>query len=217
MLILKSNKHAADRETTAFLTLLNFFWIAPLAAGIIMKVKVYNSWRHLFFIYGPMVLIATYGASMLFQKLKRGRKFAAALLCGVILIQVIGIIQNHPNQYAYYNFLAGRHLENTMELDYWRLSTKRALEDLFDIESRDKRLSLTVGDLCSGEIKQNLSVLSNSKKDQILLVDIQEANYLIANTTSLIRCSQTVPNNYKEIYSQYSYGNKILAIFERQY
>lgn len=164
-----------------------------------------------------MVLIATYGASMLFQKLKRGRKFAAALLCGVILIQVIGIIQNHPNQYAYYNFLAGRHLENTMELDYWRLSTKRALEDLFDIESRDKRLSLTVGDLCSGEIKQNLSVLSNSKKDQILLVDIQEANYLIANTTSLIRCSQTVPNNYKEIYSQYSYGNKILAIFERQY
>ncbi len=119
------------------LTCASLLWLLPLLGGIALNILVYNGWRHSYFLYGPMVLVMTYGIQRLWHRAQRAkfspwprRALAGGLGC-CLLLNAVGIGLNHPYQYGYYNALVPREgLEARFELDYWNVSCVNALREL---------------------------------------------------------------------------------------
>ena len=130
----------------------------------------------------------------------------------------VGVLQNHPYQYAYYNFLAPADAEETMELDYWDVSTVNALRLLLGSE-RNEALPLTVSGtdaLSHLGLEQALSALTAEEKALLTVTNRQEdAPYLFMNTTYGRIYGVTVPRDYHVLLTIESYGHTICTVYER--
>ena len=121
---------------TRFRLLLLACFTLPVAGVILLDSNLYNGWRHLFFIYGPGCLLAALGLGWLFQTL-RSRYWRAGVvgLAGAGAgLTVLQMMQLHPYQQVYFNFLADRetpeYLGTQYDLDYWGLSPYEGLQYL---------------------------------------------------------------------------------------
>ena len=105
--------------------------VAPPLAVITLKSTVYDAWRHLFFVYPALVIVAVSGCKALAGALasfpRRCRSLAGWVATGLILFDTAGVvyfmIRNHPYQNVYFNRLAGKDMalvKRRFELDYSR-------------------------------------------------------------------------------------------------
>ena len=124
--------------------LLLSFFVVPLVLIISIDSVVYDGWRHVYFLYAPMVLVSTRGAQQLVEKLKTivDRKLLMPTLCfcGAILFlgPLISIIRYHPFQYVYFNQLSRmifNPIHEKFEMDYWGLSYKQGLDYIIQLDS----------------------------------------------------------------------------------
>ena len=116
--------------------LLAAFLLPPLAAALLGS-NQYDNWRHFYFIYAPFCLLAAGGLSGLASRFSRGRPGRvgvyglAGLGVGLALFQMI---QLHPGQYDYFNFLVDRtapeYLRTQYEMNSWRLAYREGLAQL---------------------------------------------------------------------------------------
>lgn len=119
-------------------------FLGPLLLIILMKSVVYDGWRHVYFLYAPIVLLATRGFILLWKALKpkiiQGYQngFLAGLFALVFFGPVFNIIGYHPYEYVYFNTIGTTFfspLEKNFEMDYWGLSYKQALEYILEKDS----------------------------------------------------------------------------------
>lgn len=118
------------------------FTALSILLPIIMDSTLYNAWRHLYYLYGGMVVLACFGACMLWKLLKHPKvKFMCALrfaLPCIIALELLwcGIwcILNHPYEYVYYNPLAyiSSNAYDKYEADYWNISGRQVLEEMLE-------------------------------------------------------------------------------------
>ena len=100
----------------------------PMAAVILLESNLYNGWRHLYFIYAPVCLLATLGLGWLLRSSRSGywRAGVVGLAGAGVGLTVLQMMQLHPYQQIYFNFLVDRetpeHLGSQYYLDYWGLS-----------------------------------------------------------------------------------------------
>ena len=47
--------------------LCSLLWLLPLGAAVLAHATVYNGWRHFYFLYGPMLVLAAYGLHGLYR------------------------------------------------------------------------------------------------------------------------------------------------------
>ena len=118
--------------------LLACFALPPLAV-IILEAVLYNHWRHLYFIYAPFCLLASLGLYWLVSTFSRRPRWRAAVygLTGVgIGLIALQMVQLHPDQNVYFNFLVDRatpeRLRTQFRLDYVWTGHRRALEYLLE-------------------------------------------------------------------------------------
>ena len=119
-----------------FLLLLAALLLPPLAAAILGP-NQYSGWRHLYFIYGPLCLLAAVGLRWLAAVFCHGRRWRVGVYAltaaglGLLLLQ---ITQLYPLQYVYFNFLVDRntpeYLRSQYEMDYWQLAYREGLAQL---------------------------------------------------------------------------------------
>lgn len=199
-------------------------WMAPIAYVAVAKTTVYNGWRHFQFIYAPLLLLAVYGVSAAFRGIRPrwGKALLAGGLTACLAVTGVGIAQNHPYQYAYFNPLAGD-VENRYEADYWFLSVKDALEQLVHMEGLNPDLMMEV----SGIVENRLPALSYEDREKFDLVTYGYwylADYLIVNPGCRYMTNSACENffeydylyeNYKEIITIKSYGHVIMRVYER--
>ena len=125
-----------------FLLLLLAAALLPPLAAAILGPNQYSGWRHLYFIYGPLCLLAAVGLRWLAAVLGRwqpGRPWRVGVYAltaaglGLLLLQ---ITQLYPLQYVYFNFLVDRatpeYLRTQYEMDYWRLAYREGLGRLLE-------------------------------------------------------------------------------------
>ena len=104
------------------------FWVGNIADG----------WRHLYFVYGPVCLLACAGLAWLLQC--NGKRFSAL----TVIVATFGLVPVifwiailHPHQNVYFNFLVDRktpeRLRTQFDMDYWAVSQKEAIETLLDL------------------------------------------------------------------------------------
>jgi tetratricopeptide (TPR) repeat protein len=119
-----------------------FAFVFPVAYIINKESNVYGGWRHVLFIYPPMVIAASIGYEGITRALKNKYIKLAALLCVLFLAYhpVKHIIKNHPLEYIYYNQLVGgvKGAYSNYEMDYYYHGVRSATEWLLNhLEEND--------------------------------------------------------------------------------
>lgn len=129
-----------------------WFW-GPLTAVIVLHGSVYNGWRHVYFIYPAMVMIAVRGAVMLREviaslprpRIRKPATWALAAVVCIDLMCVLGsMVRSHPNEYLYFNPVIGglSGAQGRFEWDYFGLAHRQVLEGLLKNHRGDEPLAL---------------------------------------------------------------------------
>ncbi|MBU3604089.1 glycosyltransferase family 39 protein [Polynucleobacter sp. AP-Kaivos-20-H2] len=107
------------------------FISGPVIAVITLHSILYNGWRHVFFIYPALILIATGGVVRLWgMASKKLLRFILIVTIAMSLTHTaIWMIANHPLQNLYFNKFSGE-WNNKFEVDYWGVANKQALEKI---------------------------------------------------------------------------------------
>jgi len=112
------------------------WFFGPLLAIIVLKSVVYDGWRHLYFVYPALLLLAGRGAQAAWRGWQRATAPAARLAgyaaAGLLTFGVshtaLRMVLDHPYQNVYFSFLPGLTAERLFERDYWGLSGREGLE-----------------------------------------------------------------------------------------
>ncbi len=192
-----------------------FLWLTlPVVIPILLHSILYDAWRHHFFIYPAFLLFALQGFRVILEKFEtlwgRRGKISGQWLLGISFGGILlTMIQYHPHQNVYFNFLAGDRskIVERFELDYWGASYRKLLEYLLRTNP-------------SGTIKiaiANFPAWANIKifpeKIQARFQvnnDLKQADYFIGNFRG-------TPSGYPlkgEVYSVTVDGMKLSALYK---
>ena len=106
---------------------------------ILFKSSIYNGWRHLYFFYPEIIILAIFGLYSIIKtnKIKIISKLCLALCTFDLIFSLFFIINNHPYQNVYFNILASKPWSKNHEIDYWSNATHLAFEFLLKQEKGD--------------------------------------------------------------------------------
>jgi hypothetical protein len=194
-------------------------WILlPLVAVLSLKSIVYDAWRHVFFIYPAMLLIAISGFKAIYCGLAAASRRLGPRLIGGILLAVLAaeaagvlafMVRNHPHQNVYFNWLVGgtSGARYRFEMDYWGLSYRQGLERVLAGDQAD-RIDIFVAEP-PGE--HNVGILPYGARRRLSLVERpEEARYFLGAYRSALG-----PYPYtSERWAVKVDGVSILSVFE---
>lgn len=169
------------------LVLLALFLGPPLAV-IYKGSVVYDGWRHLYFIYPALLMIALLAFQQFYlwldarkdNRIWHGFKRGLLLVTGISMLYTTWfMIRFHPHQNVYFSeFMQNRDQLGQYELDYWGLSYKQGFEALAALDQRDK-IQVAYG---SYPAELNWRYLPPEIKKRIKLVkNVEEADYYLSN------------------------------------
>jgi len=180
-------------------------WVVPLGFAVVTRTHVYNGWRHFYFLYGPMLVLAAWGAANLWKK----RAFAI-LMAACLALSGVGIATQHPYQYAYYQPLVQLRGTDYNELDYWNISARDALEELAAQTEGD--ITIAPADLWSEDaLAKALRVLDAQTAARFTVCE--GAQFILSNAT-YANLSGFDPAGMKERVVLTAYGQPIMRIYE---
>jgi hypothetical protein len=156
------------------------FAVGPLIIILGLHSVVYDSWRHVFFIYPFILLIAVYGLAALEKYMTN--KIQIAIKNGLILFSLAStsffMISNHPLNNLYFNVLAGKESSKKFEMDYWGLSYRKGLEYILQ---KDASPTIYVYDGI-GLAHLNRKIINKVDRERLVYTDsISIANYFLTN------------------------------------
>ncbi|MEK6322628.1 MAG: glycosyltransferase family 39 protein [Acidobacteriota bacterium] len=197
----------------------NFLWgavlylsVAPILAVILLKSVVYDSWRHVFFIYPFFVLVAVFGFKNLYERLSAMPK---TILTGFtalyFLAMTIITIYLHPHQNSYFNLAAVMcytPVEKQFEMDYWGLGYRQGLE--YILRSNPDKGAIKVRSLNEPGV-WNKDIL---KKDERARLEVNrespDADYFVTNH----RLEKGyVPPGGKIVHDIKKFGSSIITVY----
>lgn len=121
---------------------LPLLWLlVPTLLILAQKAVLYDGWRHLFFIYPALLLLAVAGTRALLAAARRVRPALGYAAGGVLALAWLSVLvamtRNHPHQNVYFNALVDRETARAQfDLDYWGLSYRKGLEAIVAHDSR---------------------------------------------------------------------------------
>lgn len=219
--LITSFKDFFSKKNKIYITFLILFF-APLLAIILFDSITYDGWRQLYFVYGAFILIGLIGLQAIWIPAINGANILAkwsfyGIIFAFTLTTAFWMVQNHPHQNVYFNFLAGNNIEKDFDRDYWGLSYKQALEY---IAKNDKRSTITVI-ANSGPGRFNHFMLNTKDKKRFIVGDISP--YRRVQEDSLLTCDyfiteyRVVPDPkpfYKKLYAIKVDNFEIIGIYD---
>ena len=205
----KFDLKAIDKNNLLFL----FTFIVPVLAIVVLHSVLYDTWRHLFYIYPAFIMLAIY-----FINFCSNTKFKIAIqsITSLSILSVLFfIILNFPFYHVYFNqFVSwhkGEYIRENYEMDYWGVSYNKALEYVLEIDNSDTiRISAD-----NPTIMPNADMLSNNQKQRILFVDsVYKSDYFVAGYRWHPKDYYDEYKNIKELKSFVVLNSKINTIFK---
>jgi hypothetical protein len=152
--------------------------VGPLVAVLIFDSVLYDGWRHLYFVYPPLIIFATYALDRLARVL--GEK-TVLTSCGLFLAYLAWqMLQLYPFNQVYFNELVSheeQYLVQHYEGDYYGNGYYQAFVTLTK-EHPDQKIKVAVA---SWPGILNYSFLPAHVANRLELVPAQQASYLIDN------------------------------------
>ena len=187
--LLRRGTGRAERPAFAgvFQLVMLAFGVIPLLGAMAGGSVLYNGWRHFYFVYGPLVILAVCGL----WKLTEGHRFCRRLTLGLAGLQLAGCVlyigANYPVEGQYFNVLAGPNAQLRYDADYWSLGAVEALRWVCENDPDEK---LYVAGVCAGpylvELTRALPLLEQEDRDRVVLKSEDSrtgCEYLLVNTT----------------------------------
>ncbi len=207
---LVKNKGTELEKNTVFVLIPFVFVVIVLLTAVVLKTNLYNGWRHLYSLYGPLLVIGTYGAYSLPKLLKnKAQLIAKAIIGGAVVIQLVccvGFIAvNHPFEYAYFNIFAGNEIEKNWDADYWGVASKQILERLSAeyepglVSNREAFYLQLAANYVDDEVKGNIIVEGFPDTDYIALNMIYTEYVLRSETEDWVDADEEVLDLYKRL------------------
>jgi hypothetical protein len=199
---------ASSPDRRKLLLVVTWFFL-PVLAAIVFESVLYDGWRHLFFLYPALLLIALLGIRELWRRGRWAQAFLAIL--AVDLADTVRFMaQSHPHQNVYFNRLIGgvAGAEGEFDLDYWGLSYREGLEYVLDNDPRS-RLSIAVA---HSPGKYNANLLPAAERGRLQYVEAPEADYLLTN----FRFQSREDSYGEELHSVRVEGVRILSIYRSE-
>jgi hypothetical protein len=160
--------------------------VLPIITVIALNSVLYDSWRHLFFVYPFFLLVAMKGWVEIFPKqypLSKISllKYIATFIC---LIQIaFWMVSNNPRQYLYFNSFAGTsNLQTKWEMDYLGLSNKDVIQYLFE-NTEQNRVKVGIGSFTPFDM--SLKVVPEALRDRMTIVPLESKPDFIVNNFRL--------------------------------
>lgn len=222
--VIRQRAKALRDPVSLSLTAASLCWFVPLLAAVLIRPTLYNGWRHFYFVFAGVAVLGAHGISTCFRLARRyggDCSMQYVFLAGLLLFYgwtASAIAQNHPYQYAYFNRLGHEDAQAGMELDYWDVSAKSALERLLACEERDSGLPLHVGaqeDMSWWGVWNAYRAMSPEEKEALSVGWEPDAPYLLSNTTYARIYGMQPPEGYHELFSLQSYGVTICTVYEK--
>ena len=184
----------------------------PLGFAVFTRTHVYNGWRHFYFVYGPMLVLAVWGVSNAVKRKKRWMcRFGAAVLTVCMAVSCAGVISQHPYQQAYYQTVVQLRGTDFNELDYWNVSARDALETL--AQHVQGEITIQPADIWAQDaLAKSLFVLDEAIQQRFTVTE--NAQYVLANPT-YVSFSGFEPEDMEEAVCITSYSQPIMRIYER--
>jgi hypothetical protein len=136
-------------------------------------------------------------------------------VCAITLyLTTIGywMITNHPNQNIFFSSLAGKDWNTKVDVDYWGLSTRQALEAIARIDNRPKIL-IYAGSIMS--LNDSLKILAPEIRARFEVTsNLDAANYIITNYRNELTDYSKPPYSYELVYEIRSGDEKIISTFK---
>jgi hypothetical protein len=182
--------------------LLIFFAVSvvPVVVIILKDSVIYDSWRHLFFVYPGMLALAVYGFKEVKNRLSKTRLHSIPfILIALSLITSLSyIFFNHPLQNNYITIPADD-LEKKFDMDYWGVNYQTALRELAAVDQSD---SIRVV-FSNYPGYANLWMLPEELRDRFVQTgDLDQADYYLTN--------------YRFKQEQHRYKNNVYPILEEK-
>jgi hypothetical protein len=123
--------------------LLGVWFVAPVAAAILLHSIVYNNFRQFLFVVPPLFVFAGLALQALWNRLKRRGILFVPLVILMLLPGLYWDWQLHPYQYIYYNSLVGgvAGASRVYDTDYWNSAYREALEYVNRVAPEDASVS----------------------------------------------------------------------------
>ena len=191
-------------------------WLLPLAFAVLTRTRVYNGWRHFYFLYGPMLALAVLGARELWTHMRGARRRAFAALLGLCMAFTgVGIATQHPYQYAYYQPLVQLRGMDYNELDYWNVSARDALVRLAG--AYEGALTVEPADLWSEyALQRALTSLPDELAGRfVCLPEGSGARFVLSNPTYACFSGFSPDADMAECVTLSAYGHPIMILYER--
>ncbi len=116
---------------TLMLAFLYFTILFPISYVIYQKSVVYDSMRHLFFVYPSIAIVAALTFNYMLNSFsKNGKYVVLAVMAVLIFLPARFMFANHPNEYVYFNELEGgiKGAFGKYETDYYMNSIKQCAD-----------------------------------------------------------------------------------------
>ena len=186
-------------------------FILPVFGVILLESNLYTGWRHLYFIYAPGGLLAALGLGWLLRALPSGYWRAGVVgLAGVGAgLTGLQMMQLHPYQQVYFNFLVDRetpeYLGSQYDLDYWGLSPYEGFQYLLAAYPErtikvDRRL---VGDR---------EILSAADRERIKVTSPDDAEFRIDYQRKAAFDGSLRPLPESALYTRRIYNSTVLVV-----
>jgi tetratricopeptide (TPR) repeat protein len=133
------------RENISWYIVLLFVSIFPVAYIIYKGSNIYGGWRHVLFVYPPLVVLASLGISNLIDRFPN-RYYRWGITAIVVFLMALPfrhIVANHPHEYIYYNALAGgvKKAYGNYEMDYFYHTLRAGSEWLIKNKIKESKLA----------------------------------------------------------------------------
>lgn len=190
---------------------------APLLAVVLFNSALYDSWRHLFFIYPFLILVALRGWVGIWNITKLHRVVKVALsvvLISSMTLNAMWMVRAHPFQSFYFNSLVGKNWKSQFDVDYWSLGVRQALEY---IVRNDSRTYLRVGSVSLMTDLGGLRLMDPTERARVLGVGSDLiADYMVQIYREDGRELDKTDPNYKLFHEIKIDNETVISIYQNQ-
>lgn len=147
----------------------------PLLTPLFKEVTLYDSWRHAYYVFPMLVVLAVFGFRWLWRRFcKKGvtRLMAVGVLLCLFAGQIGWTVNNHPYEKVYFNPL-GRRVAEAVDRDHWYESAYNLLQVVLENDdtsritlASDGMIGITVFDFLPEEQARRFYVYYNGP-DQV--------------------------------------------------
>ena len=201
--------------------LIDLYLFLAFTLTFFMRLKFgvnYDGWRQIYFLYPLIIILGLYGLEYLKRIIKNTIiiKFLFIIVFLELIFLSIWNYKNHPYQFVYFNPIFKSLTKNNFELDYWGISNRSVLEQIFHINEKN---DFKVATISYTSLYDSLRILDPKIRGKISIVyDLNDAGYVIDNHRkkwSSTPGEENLEKNFSIIYSLIVDGNVINTVYKK--